>query len=382
MAELIETRGGGDDREKKGGEVLCAAEVASIVTDPDPERRAVRGVTVRVASKETFFVPCGVVVSAVGFENTFLRLVPRETLRAAGMDPREVTSRLRPSHGHVCAFVSLDGSASGSAFAPPTRTVSATRWGGFGYDVGAFSRDYYADPFRDDAKNGVTFEPLITITCPSAKDPSRANDPTSTVILLAEAVAEWTDPSWRVLAVDATGVLPGVQIPVATSFSRTAAPTLPEDARARVSRGGVHASHRRAVPGKRRELRSGVDPAHFEAETQERWFSPAVRRVPGLFLTGECVAYGGFYGAVANAYVTASHVLGLARLATMMATDGDAEPPVVRERRGKDEDEDEDEDDVGIRTRRFWSDARKSSRVRIVTSNRLGRGVKKRRSSE
>ena len=52
---------------------------------------------------------------------------------------------------------------------------------------------------------------------------------------------------------------------------------------------------------------------------------------PGIIpLTGECVAYGGFYGAVANAYVTASHVLGLARLATMMATDGDAEPPVVR----------------------------------------------------
>ena len=198
MAELIETRGGGDDREKKGGEVLCAAEVASIVTDPDPERRAVRGVTVRVASKETFFVPCGVVVSAVGFENTFLRLVPRETLRAAGMDPREVTSRLRPSHGHVCAFVSLDGSASELGLrAANTHSFGDALGAGYGYDVGAFSRDYYADPFRDDAKNGVTFEPLITITCPSAKDPSRANDPTSTVILLAEAVAEWTEPSWR-----------------------------------------------------------------------------------------------------------------------------------------------------------------------------------------
>ena len=380
MAEVIETRGGRDGR---GGDVICAADVVSIVTDPDPDpdpgsgpgtnARAVRGVTVRVATRGTgkgrrtdasddeghFFIPCGVVVSAVGFENTFLRLVPRETLRAAGMDPREVTSTLRPSHGHVCAFVSLDGSARELGLrAANTHSFGDALGASYGYDVGAFSRDYYADPFRDEARDGAPFEPLITITCPSAKDPSRADDPTSTAILLAEAVPEWTDPSWRASEPSAR---PASYLEFKSRWRRLFLERLhrhyPE------TRGRVrHAEVSTPVTAERflgNAASYGLEwtPAHFRAETQERWFSPAVRRVPGLFLTGECVAYGGFYGAVANAYVTASHVLGLARLATMMATDADAEPPVVREgfdggdaketkrRGGKDEHEHKDKDD-------------------------------------
>ena len=347
MAEVIETRGGRDGR---GGDVICAADVVSIVTDSGSDSdtnaaKTVRGVTVRVATRGTtkgtrtdasdddFFIPCGVVVSAVGFENTFLRLVPRETLRAAEMDPREVTSTLRPSHGHVCAFVSLDGSARELGLrAANTHSFGDALAASYGYDVGAFSRDYYADPFRDEARDGAPFEPLITITCPSAKDPSRADDPTSTAILLAEAAPEWTDPSWRASEPNAR---PASYLEFKSRWRRLFLERLHRHypkTRGRVR----HAEVSTPVTAERflgNAASYGLEwtPAHFRADTQERWFSPAVRRIPGLFLTGECVAYGGFYGAVANAYVTASHVLGLARLATMMATDADAEPPVVRE---------------------------------------------------
>ena len=47
-------------------------------------------------------------------------------------------------------------------------------------------------------------------------------------------------------------------------------------------------------------------PAHFDAELQERYFSPVVKDIPGLYLTGEAIAFGGFYGALANGFVTVS----------------------------------------------------------------------------
>lgn len=56
--------------------------------------------------------------------------------------------------------------------------------------MGRFSRDYYADPL-----DGPCRSPLVTITCPSAKDPwyghehpGRAN-----ALLLIEGLPEWFD---------------------------------------------------------------------------------------------------------------------------------------------------------------------------------------------
>lgn len=56
-----------------------------------------------------------------------------------------------------------------------------------------------------------------------------------------------------------------------------------------------------------------------------------VRGISGLYLSGEAIAFGGFYGALANGFVTASHILGLPRLLTMLLWDDKAEPPEVYE---------------------------------------------------
>ena len=72
-------------------------------------------------------------------------------------------------------------------------------------------------------------------------------------------------------------------------------------------------------------------PAHFDAELQETCFNPVVRSVPGMYLTGEAIAFGGFYGALANGFVTASHILGLPRFAATLLFDNKAEPPIVYE---------------------------------------------------
>ena len=73
-------------------------------------------------------------------------------------------------------------------------------------------------------------------------------------------------------------------------------------------------------------------PEHFDAEIQDRWLGAKVRGAERLFLTGECVAFGGFYGAVACGFISAMHALGFAAFARAVAFDETAEPPVVAER--------------------------------------------------
>ena len=70
---------------------------------------------------------------------------------------------------------------------------------------------------------------------------------------------------------------------------------------------------------------------HFDATFHERYFSPVISEIPGMYLTGEAIAFGGFYGALANGVVTASHVIGLGTLLAGMLGDKDAVWPLVYE---------------------------------------------------
>ena len=48
-------------------------------------------------------------------------------------------------------------------------------------------------------------------------------------------------------------------------------------------------------------------------------------------MTGEAIAFGGFYGALANGFITVSHVIGLPRFFWLLATDSRKTPPEVYE---------------------------------------------------
>lgn len=52
----------------------------------------------------------------------------------------------------------------------------------------------------------------------------------------------------------------------------------------------------------------------------EDWFNPTTK-IPGLYLTGESACFGGFYGALATGYATASHVLGFFPLLWLLLSD-------------------------------------------------------------
>lgn len=64
---------------------------------------------------------------------------------------------------------------------------------------------------------------------------------------------------------------------------------------------------------------------HFEQKLHDDFFNPSVQKIDGMFMTGEAVAFGGFYGALATGYATAAHILGLPRLLLMLALDRDAQ---------------------------------------------------------
>lgn len=320
--------------EAGGGQVLCKAPVETVIVDP------VTGSAAGVKLKGGVVVAAPVVVSACGWRSTFEKLVPRGPMAAAGLDTSDVTCKLNQSHGHICAYVSLDLSPAELGLRPanihsfPDVLCAGADTGGYECDVGAFSRDFYDAPLHADG--GGCREALVTITCPSAKDPwydgntggGRAN-----VLLLAEGLSEWfakfEGESWGRRSAEYKTMKARFE----GLFLDRLYKYYPK-ARGHVTHVELStpltAKHFIGAPG---GASYGLEwtPDHFDATLQERYFSPVVKAVPGLFLTGESIAYGGFYGALANGFITASHILGLPHLVGMLLWDKSQEPPVVFE---------------------------------------------------
>lgn len=316
MAELIESG---------GGSVLCGARVESVLVDPATGSAA--GVRVKGGAE----VAAPVVVSNCGWRVTFEKLIPRERLAAAGLDPKRVTDALRQSHGHVCAYVSMDAPPGDLGLRPANiHSFPDQLCTEYGCDVGAFSRDYYRDPL-----GGACRSPLVTITCPSAKDPWYVhNHPgRSNALLLVEGLPEWfkefEGQSWGRRSEEYKAFKSRFEDIFLERLYRYYPKTRGHVTHVELST-PLTTKHFIGAPG---GASYGLEwtPAHFESELQELYFNPVVKAVPGLYLTGEAVAFGGFYGALANGFVTASHVLGLPRLAAMLLWDDKAEPPHVFE---------------------------------------------------
>jgi all-trans-retinol 13,14-reductase len=409
--------------EEGGGAVLCDADVEEVVfdeerpslssnafdleekeSDPPPRASGVRlaggGAVVRATR--------GVVLAA-GFANAFERMIPRAALRRAQFpadgDPRSVTSRVRPSRGHCCAFVSLDGTPESLGLTGANVHSFGDALGPeFGYDVGRMTRAWEESDFErwvvtgkkkegnpDDrsprkasSASGVFGEPLVCMTFPCAKNPERGASRAgrSDAILLVEAPLEWFERFER-FTIDGRGSpLPArsterrLESEPLDAADTTSAPIALEGKgrpKRRPSSGlgprprrpRAYAERKAALealfldrlhrhfPRTRGRVRSvtvstpltarrflasassyGLEwtPEHFDAEIQDRWLGAKVRGAERLFLTGECVAFGGFYGAVACGFISAMHALGFAAFARAVAFDETAEPPVVAER--------------------------------------------------
>lgn len=317
IADAIESRG-------DGSRVLCNARVDRVLVTESGGHRAYG---VKVNGVEVY---APIVVSACGFLTTFRDLIPGSVLRDADLAQgvADVARRLRPSHGHVCAYVSLDGSSEELGLMPANihsfPEDFGTRWG---FDVDALCEAFYENPLE--------VEPLVTITSPSAKDawyrsrtPNRSN-----ALLLVEGLAEWFEP----FGDERWGRRSDGYRAFKSKFKKIFLDRLHRHypkTRGRVTHVELStpltAKHFIGAPG---GASYGLEwtKEHFDATFHERYFSPVVAKIPGMYLTGEAIAFGGFYGALANGVVTASHVIGLGTLLGGMLGDKDAVWPLVYE---------------------------------------------------
>jgi len=340
MAEVIESN---------GGFVLGGARVGEVAIDA--ETRTVTGVKMKRRrggdDDDGDFIPCGVVVSAVGYRGTFERLIPEKAAAALGVDEIKTAvarAGLKNSHGHVCAYVSLDGTPTELGLRPANVHSFPDDLGdAYGYDVGRACRDFYANPLGGDAASSEAggkkvkkpVEPLVTITSPSAKDPTweRDHPGRANALLLMEGIEDWFEPfkdtSWGRRGPEYEAFKARFE---STFLSRLYA--FYPKCEGRVTHVELStpltAAHFINAPG---GGSYGLEwtKTHFDPWLQENAFNPSVKGVRGLYMTGEAIAFGGFYGALANGFITVSHVIGLPRFFWLLATDSRKTPPEVYE---------------------------------------------------
>ena len=163
--------------ERAGGRVLCRAQVEEIMVDAKTNRAT----GVRVNGD---VVNAKVVISDAGSINTFEKLLPKRAIDEAGLTV-PIPTPCRPSNGHMTAFINLDGEA--DAF--DLKGANIHSWVDapeFDYDLSKMCESFYEDPEK---QKGC----LVTLTCPSAKDPgyNKMFPGTSNVLLLTEGKFEW-----------------------------------------------------------------------------------------------------------------------------------------------------------------------------------------------
>eukprot|EP00958_Prasinococcus_capsulatus_P023947 scaffold3674_cov371-Prasinococcus_capsulatus_cf.AAC.4 len=339
--------------EEAGGKVLCGAPVASILTEStgpdDTGGPSLRAVGVRLAkSGDTIRAP--IVVSGIGYYNTFHRLLSNEQRLAAGIDTSMVDAKLGNSHSHICAYISLDGPP--EAFdLKPWNIHSMPDLPKYDYNISAMQEDFYRDPFSQK-------ECLMTLTCPSAKDKFYAKDlpGRSNVLLLIEGMPEWfrdfdetqhgrrTD-DYKQLKVAIHGPSRCRQAAILRMYvcfclvQESFKPLFLERLYKYYPKTEGHITHIEiSTPLSAEHFINSPEgasyglewtPEHFERELHEEFFNPTVQKVGSMYMTGEAVAYGGFYGALATGYATASHILGLPQLLFLLARNRGVDPELL-----------------------------------------------------
>jgi phytoene dehydrogenase-like protein len=304
--------------ERSGGRVLCRAHVDCVLTDS--ATNAARGV--RLDNGDEILAP--VVISDAGTVNTWEKLVPAEAMAKAGLKSDAVRKVLGDSHGHITAFVSLDG-PSEKFDLRPANIHSFPDLPKYDFDVSKMQRAFYADPWCQK-------QPLITLTCPSAKDPlyDSLYPGQSNVLLLSEANSDW----FRFEGKQQEEQLQ--QLRVSDGKSTHGHRSIKyKDLKARFEPLFLERLYK-YYPKTRGHVKSieigtpltsafyleapnggsyGLEwtPERFDRQIMETYCSPTTK-IPGLYLTGEGSFFGGFAGALTSGYITSLKVLGVVQM--------------------------------------------------------------------
>ena len=165
--------------EENGGSLVLNAEVKSILVEKG------RALGVELKDGQKLFAP--VVVSNVGFRNTYERLLPENSRE--NYDAATKFAQVAPSTAHVCLYVGMD--ASDAELSLPKNNI----W---------VYEDYDFEKGLEKNKPGEAFKtPLVYISFPSAKDPMREkmNGGRATIQVIAacdyDLVSRWKNTPWK-----------------------------------------------------------------------------------------------------------------------------------------------------------------------------------------
>jgi len=287
--------------ERGGGRVLTQASVKQICTD----RKGVSGV--ELANGD--FIPSRTVVSSVGPMNTYGKLLPEETKINWGCPARP--DGIKPGRSHVTCYVTLDGPPEKFGIRP-ANIHSLLGLPRFNFDVSDMQRAFYKNPQANS-------DALITLTSPSAKDPSymRHHPGTSNMLLLAEGEWNWfkefdseaksDSPAREQKYLDMKKWWEDIFLerlykyyPLTKGFVKNVfvGTPLTNYYYLRMAKGASY----------------GVDwtPGRFSDKAME--YTKTVTKVPGLFLTGGDTLYGGIAGALLSGCMSFLHVSGWANV--------------------------------------------------------------------
>jgi len=286
--------------ENAGGRVLCRAKVDSILVE--------NGTAVGVKMANGDEHRCPLVISDAGAVNTYEKLLSKEVRDAAGMKVPFITENgkeptLKCSNGHMTAFINLKGTSEEMGLRSGN-IHSYLQLPKYGNDISKMQEAFYADPM---SQPGC----LVTLTCPSAKDPvyEQTYPDSSCVLLLTEAKWEWFQDFecgahgkrsekykefkafFEKLFLDrlhmyypkTVGNVSSIEVgsPLSTAFYIEA------------PKGGSY----------------GLEwtPEHFEDVHQE--YLQFHTKIQNLYLTGEAPFFGGFCGALTSGFIAAWRVM-------------------------------------------------------------------------
>ncbi|XP_035688909.1 all-trans-retinol 13,14-reductase-like isoform X2 [Branchiostoma floridae] len=282
--------------QKAGGAVLVRAPVNQILIGSNGEACGVR---VHKSSGDVD-IHAPVVISGVGFTNTYKYLLPTQIVEKHGLN--DIFQYVKPGVGALSVFIGLKGTKEELGL------KAQNTWAFMGNDLDGYLNKFMA---KDRASAGEDVVPLMFLSFPSAKDSTWKNryPGKSTCVIITFTPYEWWE-EWQDKRVMKRGEeYDGLKDAIAQQMWKQTCQLYPQlKDRLEYIEVGTPITNNYYIGCDRGEIYGlDHDVERFSAELALK-LRPETP-IPGLYMTGQDLVTGGYAGALAGGMVTAGSVL-------------------------------------------------------------------------
>ncbi|XP_078572012.1 all-trans-retinol 13,14-reductase-like isoform X2 [Branchiostoma floridae x Branchiostoma japonicum] len=282
--------------QKAGGAVLVRAPVNQILIGSNGEACGVR---VHKSSGDVD-IHAPVVISGVGFTNTYKYLLPAQIVEKHGLN--DIFQYVKPGVGALSVFIGLKGTKEELGL------KAQNTWAFMGNDLDGYLNKFMA---KDRASAGEDVVPLMFLSFPSAKDSTWKNryPGKSTCVIITFTPYEWWE-EWQDKRVMKRGKeYDGLKDAIAQQMWKQTCQLYPQlKDRLEYIEVGTPITNNYYIGCDRGEIYGlDHDVERFSAELALK-LRPETP-IPGLYMTGQDLVTGGYAGALAGGMMTAGSVL-------------------------------------------------------------------------